>query len=202
VPPGSSPIPGTTTAPAPAPPAQPPATPEVPPLPDAQAPAAAATSGAVPPGAAPALGTAPNFVANQPAHVIVTAPAGEFRMGGGPYMVTISVDAASQMSVVNVTLNFSPLALRVRSVQEGSFMRQGAAAASFVQQVDPITGRVDITISRVGDQTGASGSGLLAAVLFEAVGAGTVALQTSGVARTPAGMPIPLTFEPLTVTVR
>ena len=59
--------------------------------------------------------------------------------------------------------------LRVRSVQEGTFMRQGGITAAFTQQVDAAGGRIDIAITRPGDQTGAVGTGLLAAVLFEPV---------------------------------
>ena len=54
-------------------------------------------------------------------------------------------------------------------------MRQGGIAAAFTQQVDPTGGRVDIAITRPGDQTGAMGTGLLAAVLFEPVAAGQTA---------------------------
>ena len=43
-------------------------------------------------------------------------------------------------------------------------MRQGGLAATFTQQVDAATGRIDITITRNQDVTGASGSGLLAAI--------------------------------------
>ena len=45
-------------------------------------------------------------------------------------------------------------------------MRSGGANATFTQQVAP--GRVDITIMRAADATGASGTGLLGAVLFDA----------------------------------
>ena len=45
-------------------------------------------------------------------------------------------------------------------------MRQGGVAAQFVQQVDATAGRVDVTLTRTGDATGASGAGLVAAILF------------------------------------
>ena len=95
-----------------------------------------------------------------------------------------------------------PDVLRVRTVQEGSFMRQGGVTATFTPHIDAVAGRVDITITRSGDQTGASGTGLLAALLFDAVGPGTSTLTVSGVASTPEGAPIGLQFTPVTVTVR
>ena len=101
-----------------------------------------------------------------------------------------------------ITLQYNPAALRVRSVQEGSFMRQGGIAVSFTQQVDPAGGRVDIAIARNADSTGASGSGLLAAVLFDAIAEGSATFSSSGAAVTPSGDQVPLQFSPVTVTVR
>ena len=81
-------------------------------------------------------------------------------------------------------------------------MRQGGTAVAFTQQVDASGGRLDVTLSRTGDQTGASGAGLLAAVLFEPVAAGTATLSLSGVATTPQGGAVPLAFTPVSLTVR
>jgi hypothetical protein len=61
---------------------------------------------------------------------------------------------------------------------------------------------VDIAVTRSGDQAGASGTGLLAALLVDAVGAGTSLVQVSGIAATPEGSPVLLQFTPVSVTVR
>ena len=50
-------------------------------------------------------------------------------VGGGPYTVPISVTSVPRMSTVSLTITYSPGLLRVRSVQEGSFMRQGGVNA-------------------------------------------------------------------------
>ena len=71
---------------------------------------------------------------------------------------------------MTLTLIFDPTKLRVRSVQEGSFMRAGGVPVVFTQQVSG--NRVDITLSRSADATGASGTGLLAAMLFDAIAPG------------------------------
>lgn len=81
-------------------------------------------------------------------------------------------------------------------------MRQGDVVASFVPRPDPNGGRVDIAIARSGDQTGASGAGLLAALLFDALAPGASTITVTGVANAPDGSPLQLTFAPVTVTVR
>jgi hypothetical protein len=81
-------------------------------------------------------------------------------------------------------------------------MRQGSVATSFTPRIDAATGRVDIAITRTADQAGASGAGLLAALVFDAVGPGGSLIQVSGVASTPEGQPSNLQFNPVNVTVR
>jgi hypothetical protein len=110
--------------------------------------------------------------------------------------VPISVTGASRLSSVSLTITYNPAALRVRTVQEGSFMRAGGVAAAFTQQADQTTGRIDIAIMRPGDATGVAGSGLLAAVLFDAVGAGPANLTVTGTASAPGGAPVALQFAP------
>lgn len=164
----------------------PPATGEVPPRDPAIAPGA--------PGTAPPPPTA--------AQVIITPPGAEFRIAGGPYTVPLSINNASRVSTVTLTVTFNPNVLRVRNVQEGTFMRQGGVSAVYNSRIDAPAGRVDITFARAGDQAGASGAGLLAALLFDAVGPGASIIQVTGVASTPDGGPVALIFSPVTVTVR
>jgi hypothetical protein len=114
--------------------------------------------------------------------------------------VPISVSNASRLSTVTLTLTFDPMLLRVRSVNEGGFMRQGGAGAAFTNQVGP--GRIDITITRSADATGATGTGLLGAVLFDAVAAGSATLNISGTATGPGGTPMGLQFRPVTITIQ
>jgi hypothetical protein len=85
-------------------------------------------------------------------------------------------------------------------VQEGSFMRTGGVNVSFAQQVG--NGRVDITLSRGADATGAGGTGLLAAILFDPIAPGSATLSVSGSATGPGGTPMGLQFRPVTVTIQ
>ena len=99
----------------------------------------------------------------------------------------MSINNASRVSTLTLTVTFNPNVLRVRTVQDGTFMRQGGVTASFTPRIDAAAGRVDIADHAHGGQAGASGAGLLAALLFDAVGPGSSTIQVSGVANTPEG---------------
>lgn len=124
------------------------------------------------------------------------------RLGSGPYTIPVSIAGASRLSTITVSITYNPAVVRVRSVQEGTFMRQGGVTPAFTQQVDPVAGRIDIAISRPGDQVGASTSGLLAAILLEPVAAGTSNLSATGIGSVPGGGTAPLQFLPAGVTVK
>jgi hypothetical protein len=205
-PPGTSPVP-TLVTPLPAPATAP-----------AAGPPAVATPGGVPvtpPGGAVAPTTAPRDVTTTPAvpvtptppaagtaQVVVTPPGTEFRVAGGPYTVPISINNVARLSVMTLTVTYNPNVLRVRTAQDGTFMRQGGVATSFTPRIDAATGRIDIAITRTADQAGASGAGLLAALVFDAIGPGGSVIQVSGVASTPEGGAINLQFNPVNVMVR
>jgi general secretion pathway protein D len=197
LPPGSTPVPGTvvvTPSPppggaGPAPGAAAPAPATVPPPPEPATPAPAAP--APEPTTAPGLGMA---------QIIVSPPSTTLRVDGGPYTIPVSIANATGLSTITLTLTFDPTRLRVRSVQQGSFMRTGGVDVVFTQQVD--VGRVDIALMRGADATGASGTGLLAAILLDAVGPGTATLTVSGAATGPGGQPMGLQFNPVTLTVQ
>jgi type II secretory pathway component GspD/PulD (secretin) len=200
--------PATTPAPAPGaatpPPATPFGTPVTPTAPPAAAPPATPPTGApaTPPAAAPPDPAAPAAGATAAAARVTLSPPSEMRVGSGPYTVPVSITGASRLSAVTVSITFNPALLRVRSVSEGTFMRQGNVTPTFTQQVDAGAGRIDIAIVRAGDQVGASTSGLLAAILFEPVSAGTGTLTVSGSGTLAGGGAATLQFSPVGVVVR
>jgi len=196
VPPGQ-PEPGAATPPpgapgAPAPPAPPPSATTPPPAGATTPPAPTTPAPATPP-QDPQAGSAARVTLNPPS---------EMRVGSGPYTVPVSISGATGLSAVTISITFNPALLRVRSVSEGTFMRQGGATPTFTQQVDPAAGRIDIAIVRSGDQVGASTAGLLAAILFEPVAAGTGTLNVSGTGTRAAGGAATLQFAPAGVVVR
>jgi hypothetical protein len=121
-------------------------------------------------------------------------------VNGGPYTIPLSVTNATGLSTITLTLIFDPSKLRVRSVQQGSFMRTGGVDVVFTQEVSG--NRIDITLTRAGDATGASGTGLLAAILFDALEPGTTTLTLNGAATGPGGTAMGLQFQPITITVQ
>jgi general secretion pathway protein D len=167
-----------------------------------------AATGGAPPATPPRDVTQPAGVpgaANpQPtaAQIIITPAGTEFRVAGGPYAAPVSINNASRLSAITLTVTYNPTVLRVRTVQEGTFMRQNGVNASFTPRIDASNGRVDIAIARTNDQLGASGAGLLAALVFDAVAPGASSITVTGVANNPEGQPITLSFAPVTVTVR
>jgi diaminopimelate epimerase len=88
----------------------------------------------------------------------------------------------------------------VRSVLEGAFMRAGGVNVQFSQQVSG--NRVDITLARGADATGASGTGLLSSIMFDAIGTGPATLTLSGTATGPGGTAMGLRFSPITINVQ
>jgi type II secretory pathway component GspD/PulD (secretin) len=184
--------PGAPVTPTAAPPAAPPAGP--PAKPDAGPSTAAPGTKGVP--------AAPAATPRETGQVVVTPPRTDFQVGGGPYIVPISITGVSQLSRVALTVSYNPATLRVRTLQEGSFMRTGSVPAVFTSQPDAAGGRLDIAIVRTGDATGVAGTGLLAAVLFDAIGAGPANITVTGTAASPAGSAVPLQFAavpPVTV---
>jgi hypothetical protein len=119
-----------------------------------------------------------------------------------PATVPISVFGASGISTVTLSLRFDPKVLRARLVQAGTFMASSGSAVTFAQQVDAVAGRVDITLALAGDAPGVSGDGVLASVVFDAIGSGVSPLGLGGVVTGPGGLPVPARFGDGSITVR
>jgi general secretion pathway protein D len=181
-------LPAPTAPPVPAPGPPPPPAPEAVPPPAAEAAAAAA-------GQAPGTSVAP-------ARLAVTAPGPQFAVGGGPYTVPITISDAQRVSTLSVSVTYNPSVLRVRAVQPGTFMAQGGITPTFTQQIDPAAGRVDLTTLRPGDQVGASGTGLVATLVFDAVATGQSQITPAGVAANPEQGSIGLQLVPAAVNVK
>ena len=111
------------------------------------------------------------------AQIIVTPPGTEFRVAGGPYTVPVSINNASRVVDGHADGDLQPRTCcacapcrTARSCGRGREPRRSRRAST------PRPGASTSRSRRSGDQTGASGAGLLAALLFDAVGPGSVDL--------------------------
>jgi general secretion pathway protein D len=188
--PAGAPAPGAPVippAPQPGAPGVPPqgAAPGIPAAPTAAAPpkdAAPAPAAAVPP-----AGPTGGIIGLSPGQTAVLA-------GGGQLAVPITVTGASRLSNVTLTVTYNPAVLRVRAVQQGSFMGSAGGPVSFTENHDT-PGRIDIVLMRTNDSTGASGpAGTLGVILFDAVTPGAANLNVTGTATAPGGAPLQVQF--------
>lgn len=183
---------GVTTAP-------PAAAAQAPPTDLAQPPAGRAV-GIVPIG--PGGAAAPAPASSDPARIELVPPGSEWQVGGQPYTMPLTVTNATNMQSVTLSVTYNPAVLRATVVNEGTVMRGDGAATSFSPLIDPATGRIDLVITRPGDKVGATGNGLLASIVFEAVGPGQSQIALAGVAMSATGQQVPLQFTPTTVTIK
>jgi len=154
------------------------------------------------PQAAPQAAPPPPPPLSPTARLAITTPGPQFAVGGGPYSVPVTIAGAQRVSTVSVSVTYNPSVLRVRSVQPGTFLAQGGVTPTFSQQIDAGVGRVDLTALRPGDQVGATGSGLLATLVFEAIAPGQSPITPAGVASNPEQGSVGLQLVPAVVTVR
>ena len=88
--------------------------------------------------------------------------------------ITLEVRAEMVNDLYGVAFDLSyPTSLfRLSSQSEGTFLGQGGAATTF-QAVEPTPGTLVIGVSRLGALGGASGSGPLVTLVFDAIAAGS-----------------------------
>ena len=124
------------------------------------------------------------------------------QVGGPVYTVPVTITGVQQVGTVTLTLTYNPAVLRAEAVTQGTFMQQGGVTTTFAPKIDAAAGRIDIPISRPASANGASGTGLLVGIAFQAVGAGSSTVAVSGVVLTADGKPVPVQMVPANVTVK
>ena len=137
----------------------------------------------------------------QTSRVEINPPSGPLRTGIESYPFPISITGVSDLTTLTLSLDYDPSRLKIKAVQEGSFMRQGGAEVVFAQQANDVDGRIDLALTRTSDSLGASGSGVLAGILFEALEPGETVLSLSGFGLTETGFPINVKFGSTTIAV-
>ena len=99
--------------------------------------------------------------------------------GNGALAVPIVVTDVARLSSTTLTITYNPAVLRVAAVQQGNFMSRPGGAVAFTED-HARPGRIDVVLLRTNDVTGASGSGPLAYVLFDAITAGPTNFTITG----------------------
>jgi hypothetical protein len=101
---------------------------------------------------------------------------------GAPLNVAVSIDGIADLYAWQFSLLFDPAVLQVSSVSAGSFLSAAGPTFFVPGSIDNTLGRIGFVIETIqGASPGVSGSGTLAQVSFDVVGAGTSALNFSNV---------------------
>jgi general secretion pathway protein D len=164
----------------------------------------------VQPGATPAQavppGTSQQSISTLPvprlAFVKLAAPPAEISVGG-KFTVAVSVENAADAGAANLALSFNPKVLKLVTVQDGGFLGQGGTASSLSPTMDNDNGTATIALTRPAGSAGVSGTGVLANLQFEAVGAGTATITFSQASVADASQkPLPTSSSGTQVTVK
>ncbi|PZP35686.1 MAG: PEP-CTERM sorting domain-containing protein [Roseateles depolymerans] len=94
--------------------------------------------------------------------------------------VQLLVSGVSDLFAYQLAFNFDPTVLQVGSVTEGAFLGTGGETTWFGGATDNATGSVSFIINSLnGAVPGVNGSGVLATIHFDTVGAGTSSISFS-----------------------
>ena len=119
---------------------------------------------------------------------------------GGTVEVALEARALAPVSHLPVTLEWDPAVLAVESVEAGSFLGGEGAAEVLSDASRP--GRLVLGASRLGQVTGVAGEGVVARVVFRAVGEGDPALRFgSAKALDASRAPLAVAARPAELTV-
>jgi len=124
----------------------------------------------------------------------------EFTTTGGPYSVPIMASNVTGLAAASITIEYNPAVLRATVVNQGTFMQVPGTRATFGPNIDNAKGRIDIALA-TNERVGVTGSGPLAAIMFEVVAPGTSPITISGTAATSTGT-VQVQWTPASVTVR
>jgi hypothetical protein len=124
-------------------------------------------------------------------------------VAGSQFTATVRIDGVTDLGAYQLRPGFDETALRLISVQDGGFLGSTGRIPA-CQTSAPEGGVPTYFCVTAGTQPpGPSGSGVLASITLQALGAGTYDLTLGDVqVTTPNGTEAPVTVTPATVTVR
>jgi general secretion pathway protein D len=86
--------------------------------------------------------------------------------------VAVAVDGVADVASAPMQIQFDPRIVRLNNVSIGDFLAQGGSPPSFTQNILNDTGTATIQLARLPGTPGASGTGVLVNLNFQAVGRG------------------------------
>ncbi len=141
--------------------------------------------------------------AQQPPTISLFSPGTEFQSGAlAPYTVPVTAANMPEVGTISLRVSYNPAVLRAQAAVQGTFMNQGNVTPTFVPTIDPNGGTVDLVFSRPSNASGASGSGLLGSIQFQAMSPGSTQIVVSGSVVGPGGQQVPIQYQSATVVVR
>jgi general secretion pathway protein D len=104
---------------------------------------------------------------------------------GNKFTVTLNTQSREAVRNLSLMISYDPSLLKAVDAVEGTFLKQGGAAATFTRDIDQAGGQIAVEATNAGEQ-GASGAGSLAAITFEVVATGQPQISVARVA--PSGI--------------
>lgn len=117
------------------------------------------------------------------------------------FTVDVNIQSVLNLGLCHFFVNFDASKVQVVDVVKGDFLDQDGASSTSIKEVDNTNGKVELSLTRVGTTTGASGSGLLYKITFHVIAencAGTLAF-TSVDLRQPDNKAITVTTQGATI---
>lgn len=116
------------------------------------------------------------------APILVIEPATKNVVAGDTFSLDISISDVVDLYAFEFDLGFDPTVFGATSITEGAFLSTAGATFFIPGAIDNAAGNISFTANTlIGALPGVSGDGVLATVLFSAVGAGTSPVNLFGV---------------------
>ena len=122
---------------------------------------------------------------------------------GATFDMNLEILNATNVQSVPFQVRFHPKLLKLVNVVQGNFLSKDDKAVALSQSIDAEAGAANLSISRPPDAPGVSGSGALATLTFQALGAGTATVEVvRGSARGPGNETQALPAARATVNIK
>jgi len=122
---------------------------------------------------------------------------------GREFRVTVDLRSGAELGNLALNIGYPPAVLSLKEVIEGDLARQANADVPFLKNIDNSSGTCAIGLSSTSIGKGIGGHGILAVLLFEAVGTGEAVISVSGVsANGTKGLPVPFETGESRIVVR